>query len=80
MTFVVLRFMQGWTVSGMVMVTVWMEGQTERQMIGWEEGGRVDGSEEGGECPDWWKDRYTSDESVVEEPTESEMNVRCLCS
>ena len=44
-----LRFMQGWTVSGMAMVTSWMEGQTKRQMIGWEEGGRVDGSKEGGE-------------------------------
>ena len=26
-----------------------MEGQAERQMIGWEEGGRVNGLEEGGE-------------------------------
>jgi hypothetical protein len=49
MAFVVLRFMHGRTVSGMAMVTSWMEGQTELQMIECEEGGRVDGSEEGGE-------------------------------
>ena len=49
MAFVVLRSMQGWIVSGMAMVTSWLEGQTERQMIGWEEGGRVVGSEEGRE-------------------------------
>jgi len=47
--FVVLRFMQGRTVSEMAMVTSWLEGETERRMIIWEEDGRVDGSEEGGE-------------------------------
>jgi hypothetical protein len=35
-------------VPGMAMVTSWLEGKTERQMIRWEEGGRVDESEEGG--------------------------------
>ena len=35
--------------SGMAMVTSWLEGHTERRMIRWEEDGRVDGSEEGGE-------------------------------
>jgi hypothetical protein len=48
MAFVVLKSMQGWTVSGMAMVTSWLEGQAERQMIGWEEGGHVNGSKEGG--------------------------------
>jgi len=49
MPFVVLRFMQGWTVSGIAMVTSRLEEKTERRMIRWEEDGRVDGSEEGGE-------------------------------
>jgi hypothetical protein len=48
MAFVVLRFMQGWTVSGIETVTSRLEGKTERRMISWEEDGRVDGSEEGG--------------------------------
>jgi len=65
----------------MAMVTSWLEGQTERRMISWEEDGRVDGSEEGEEVTGLLEGPiYTSEKSVMEEPTEIQKNVRCLCA
>jgi hypothetical protein len=57
----------------------WPAGWKDRRNDRWLDGKKVDvlmdrRKEE--RCPNCWKDRYTSEESVVEEPTESEMNVR----